>query len=151
MSTDDRDDEVVTPDEVTGPDGPPTSPPGRPGRPDRRPMWAMIAGFSALWFALLGPIFVIVLGPLAIWLGRRVMAWAPTSADPKRIGRQGKIGFFGGVLAIVLLLVQIAFVQLFFEWEKDVPDPDDKPAATAPAEGEGDGGGAPTETTQPLG
>lgn len=135
----DQADEVVTPDEVTAPGeeaGPAATAPART-RPDRRPLWAMIAGLDAVWFALFGPLLVVVIAPLAFILSRRVLAGLPDTPENKKVRRQGRIGLYGGIIGALLLVVQIILVQLFFEWEKDVPEADDKPAATAPAEGEG--------------
>ncbi len=127
---------ALTPDEVTGPEE------GRPApvRRDRKPLYAMLAGLAAVWFALFGPILVIVLAPTAILLARRVRSDLTGAPEEEKARRQATIGFWTGIAAAVLLVAQIIYVQLFFEWEKRTPEPEDKPAVTTEV---------PADTTAP--
>ena len=146
------DDEALVPDEVTGPDDVVAHEPdgGEPlprARPDRRPLWALIAGLSAVWFTILGSILSFVIAPLAIYLGWRAMKRIDLGEGDSRERRKAKIGFIAGVVAAVLLVVQIVLFILFFEWEKvgdDVEFNEDKPALSGPPTAEEtDGGGEP--------
>ena len=48
--------------------------------------------------------------------------------------KQAKIGFWAGIVAVILLVVQLVIFQLFFEWEKDsTPAIGDKAASSEPA------------------
>ena len=47
--------------------------------------------------------------------------------------KQAKIGFWAGIVAVILLVVQLVIFQLFFEWEKDAPAIGDKAASSEPA------------------
>ena len=121
-------DEVVVPDEVAGP-----GQPVRPGRRDRKPLIACVAGLGACWFAVFGPILVVILAPVAIVVGRRVLRRIELSGGTSAERKQAKIGFWAGILAVILLVVQLVIFQLFFEWEKDAPAVGDKAASSEPA------------------
>ena len=64
-------DEVVTPDDVSGPG---QRRPRRPGRRDRLPLIAIVAGLTAAWFSLFGPILVVILGNIC-WNGGAGLSW----------------------------------------------------------------------------
>jgi len=132
------DDEVLTPDAVSGPgeDGTDDHPPLLPARPDRRPLWALIAGLSAVWFALLGSILAFVLAPIGIVLGLRAIRRIDEGAGDPRERRKAKIGMIAGIGAALFIVVQIVGFALFFEWDKtdeDVELNTEKPAATTEA------------------
>lgn len=114
-----RGDEVVVPDEV--------------GRRDRKPLIACVAGLTACWFAVFGPILVVILAPTAIVVGRRVLRRIELSGGTNAERKQAKIGFWAGIVAVILLVVQLMIFQLFFEWEKDAPAIGDKAASSEPA------------------
>jgi heme/copper-type cytochrome/quinol oxidase subunit 2 len=125
----DHRDEVVVPDEVSDPgDGP-----VRPARRDRKPLIACVAGITACWFAVFGPILVVVLAPTAFVIGRRVLRRIELSGGTTAERKQAKIGVWAGIVAVILLVVQLIIFQLFFEWEKDGPAIGDKAASTEPA------------------
>jgi hypothetical protein len=121
------DDEVLTPDGVAGPDEPLPR-----ARPDRRPLWALIAGLSAVWFAFLGSILSFVLAPTAIVLGWKAMKRIDAGEGPVRERTKAKVGFIAGIAATALFVVQVILFALFFEWDKsDEPSfNDEKPTAT---------------------
>ena len=120
-------DEVVVPDEVSDP-----GPPIRPARRDRKPLIACVAGLTACWFAVFGPILVVVLAPTAIVVGWRVLRRIELSGGTNAERKQAKIGFWAGIVAVILLVVQLVIFQLFFEWEKDGPAIGDKAASSQP-------------------
>lgn len=132
-------DEAVVPDEVVGPDE--ASGPGRPARPgrrDRKPLIASVCGLTACWFAIFGPVLVVILAPTAIVVGRRVLRRIEISGGTRSERKQATLGFWAGIVAVILLVVQLVLFQLFFEWEKKVPDIGDKArrATEQPADGE---------------
>ncbi|HYF47075.1 MAG TPA: DUF4190 domain-containing protein, partial [Acidimicrobiales bacterium] len=114
-------DEVLTPDVVSGPDGDDV-PPLPPARPDRRPLWALIAGLSAVWFALLGSILSFLLAPVAIALGLRAMRRIDEGEGDPKERRKAKIGMIAGIGAALFIVVQIVGFALFFEWDKTDED-----------------------------
>jgi hypothetical protein len=120
--------EDVVPDEVAGP-----GQPVRPARRDRKPLIACAAGLAAGWFAVFGPILVVILAPIAIVVGRRVLRRIELSGGTNAERKQAKIGFWAGIVAVILLVVQLVIFQLFFEWEKDAPAIGDKAASSEPA------------------
>jgi hypothetical protein len=135
--------EPLVPDAVIGRREPTEEAPRR--RPDRTSLWAMIAGLAACWFTLFGPLLAILLAPIALILGRRALKRVARDEGTDRERRQARIGFAAGTVAAVLLVLQVVLFQLFFEWEKDVPEVEPKSAttsSTAPA--------TPT-TTEPPG
>lgn len=139
------DDEVLTPDLVTDPDGDlDGDEPAVPTKPDRRPLWALIVGLSAVWFAFLGSILAFVLAPGAIIFGWRTMRRIDAGQGDPRERRKAKIGFIAGVAATLFVLVQVVLFAAFFKWDKTDEDVDlttEKPAATTEA---------PPETTAPT-
>jgi hypothetical protein len=146
----DREDgDALVPDEVTGPGDEPddAAPAEPPARPDRLPLWAMIAGLSACWFTLFGPLLAFILAPVAILLGRRALRRVQGEGGTQTQRRQAKIGLIAGIVAGALILIQVILFQLLFEWEKDVPEVEPKGAETSET--------TPSETTptttEPLG
>ncbi len=137
----DDDGEVLTPDQVSGPDDEAPDPLERPARPDRRALWALIAGLAAVWFAFLGSILAIILVPVAIILSRRAMRAVDAGDLDPRERRKAKIGLIAGILAGIFIVVQLTFVALFFEWDK-TDDLDLEPT---------DKSGAPTTTIEEPG
>jgi hypothetical protein len=132
-----EEDEVLTPDGVAGPDEPLP-----PARPDRRPLWALIAGLSAVWFAFLGSILSFVLAPTAMVLGWKAMKRIDVGEGLARDRTKAKVGFIAGIAATAFIVVQVVLFALFFEWDKsDEPSfNDEKPTVTTAAEA------APTTT-----
>lgn len=134
------DDEVLTP-EVLGEgeldDGLP------PARPDRRPLYALIAGISAVWFAVLSSILAFLIAPLAIGLGLSAMRRIDRGDGDPRERRKAKIGFVAGVISAGFLVLQVVLFAVFFQWDKTDDDFEvvtEKVTVTTEA---------PTETTEP--
>ncbi len=126
-----RDDEALVPDEVTGPGDATVPADGPPRRRDRKPLFAIVAGLTACWFTLFGPLLAIILAPIAVLLGRSVLNRIKRDGGTPTERKQARIGFVAGIIAVVLLVVQVALFQLFFEWEKDVPEVEPKGAESS--------------------
>jgi hypothetical protein len=148
-----EDDEVLTPDAVSGPDGEVVDPGDGlpPQRPDRRPLWALILGLSAVWFTMLGSPLSFLIDPIAVFYGFRTMRRIDEEGGDPRERRKAKIGFVAGVVAMLFVVVQLVLFQLFFEWDKTTDDEDvrfgdEKPTVTTEATG-----GEPSATTEPEG
>jgi hypothetical protein len=114
--------EVLTPDAVWDDDDEELPEP-LPARPDRRPLWALIAGITALWFSLTGALYLIILvAPFAVIYGFLTYRRLVREDQPQRPTRQAKWGFILGVLAVVLTIIQIVLFVVFFEWDKSADD-----------------------------
>jgi hypothetical protein len=132
------DEEVLTPDLVTDADGDVVDGDERPAptKRDRRPLWALILGLSAAWFAFLGSILAFVLAPAAIVFGYRTMRRIDAGAGDPRERRKAKIGFITGIAATLFVVVQVILFAVYFKWDKTDEDLDlttEKPAATTEA------------------
>jgi hypothetical protein len=133
------DDEVLTPDLVTDPDGEVDGEADEPApyvKPDRRPLWALIAGITTIWFALTGAyLLVIPIGLFAIIYGRLTANRVKREDGPPRQRKQATWGFALGIVGTLFLAAQIAYFAAFFKWDKTDDDFDlttEKPAVTTP-------------------
>ena len=123
--------EVLTPDAVWDDDDELVEAP--PERPDRRPLWALIAGISAMWFTLNGAVLfflpLALVGVFAAVSGWRHARRLKQEGGSTRAQRQATWGFRLGVLATVLTIAQIVYFVGFYEWDKtddDIQFNDDK-------------------------
>ena len=117
-------DEVLTPDEVSGPRTVRRASGGKAPLPDRFGRWSMFAGLGSLLLLVLFPVLVVVLALACagIYFGMRTRRQLEDADEPEKARKRARIGTAAGGLTIVVLMGLILYFNFVYDSPEKVND-----------------------------